>query len=375
MTEQTFKPQTYGIFEARGVITVDPDTFQIDLKGKNNPSFNYSRINMKMEDNKGGSFWLNAMDGFNTSKGRTIYANIKDDENNGMMEISFADRFNEEILKNVDNRSFISVALRKIENEEGKMIWDYQNFLALYDAINFIKDRLQTGMKLYVRGRIGYSTYNDNLNKDLQIQKIYLIQDDDERELGFTFNQPVLLTSDSLDDSKWEDEHIMKVNSKLYFAKKNRDTNKKEVEVYTLPLTLRATESTKEKYQRVVDRYLKVEQDKVRKIRLEGRFNIGYTQGNIKEEDLPDDAKELIEDGLYEKEEVLKMYANRDRVDEMLIVRPVLIRPRNEGDKPYIDMDDKQYTIEDLEASTYKEEPIKEVVIEDEDLSFLDELE
>jgi hypothetical protein len=362
------KPQTLGTFEARGIITVTPDTFQVDLKGKNNQNWNYSRINMKMEDGKGGTFYLTASDGFDLTKGRTIYVNIKDSEE--QMQIQFADRHNETILSQVDERSFIRVALRKVPNNEGKMVWEYHNFLTLYDAINFLKDRLQTGMKLYVRGRTRYSTYNDYLNKDFDIQVIYLLPEDENTELGFKFSQNVLLTSDSVDDSKFDEELFANVKAKLYLKKK-----KDVYEVLTLPLIIRATEENKDKVRKMIDKFFKVDEDKVRRIRLEGKYNIGYIAAQVTEDDLPEEAKELIELGLYDKEEVLKMYANKERVDEMTVTRPVMYKDKNTN-KPKVDYSDDEYTLDDL--VNLVQEP-EEVVVEtedlvDDDLSFLDEL-
>ena len=82
---------------------------------------------------------------------------------------------------------------------------------------------------------------------------------------------------------------------------------------------------------------------------------------NVKEEDLPQEAKELIEDGLYSKEEVLKMYVNRDRVDELLVIRPLI---RKVDGKPMVDFDDKEFELKDLEGKVVEIQ--KEEVINNE---------
>lgn len=377
MTEQQKQlPQSFGTFEARGVISVLPEnTFQTGLKGTKNTDYNYSRINMKMEDDKGGQFWLSAMDGFDAKKGRSIFANIKDGD--GQLEIQFADRNNEKILKNVDEKSFIKIGLRQVKNAEGKDIWETKSFLTLFDVIAFLKDRLETGMKLYVRGRLKYSLYNDNIQKNYEIQSIYILPETDNRPLGFTFNQNVLLTSDAVNDSKWEDEGIVNVSSKIYTYKGKDKKGNKEYQVLQLPLVVRAEEGKKEQVKRMIDKFLKVEGDTVRRIKLEGKYNIGYVAGNVTEDDLPEEAKELIEDGLYTLEEVMKLYANKDKVDEMLVVRPVIIKPKNEGEKPKVDYDDTTFKLEDLENLIVEVEPEVTIDIssEEEDLSFLEELE
>lgn len=377
MTNQ-LKNQTFGRFTAKGSITVTEDSFQLDLKGKNNPSWNYSRINMKMEDGKGGVFFLNAQDGFSTTNGRVIYANIKDSRE--QMQVQFADRFNEAVLEHLDDRAFVRVALDKVE-VEGKQVWNYQKFLTVYDAITFLKPRLQTGMKLFVSGNVNYSEYNDNLNKDLQIQQILLLPEDESMDdAGFKFKQNVLLTPESLDDSKFEDELTATVNAKLYYTRKNKQTKQKEAYTLDLPLVIRAAEDKKDKVRKMLDKYFVVEEDTVRRIQLDGKFNTGYISGQVTEEDLPEEAKELIEDEFYTLEEVLKMYAKRDRVDELLVTRPVLYKAQD-AKIPTVDMDDETYKPEDLIFTQDEEEPAEETIeieeeeiSEDDDLSFLDDL-
>jgi hypothetical protein len=374
MAEEKKLKLSYGTFDVTGKITVVPDnTFQIDLKGKNSPTFNYSRINMKFEDDQGNSFYLNAMDGFDTQKGRVIYANIKDSQTNEQMQVNFADRHNEEIIKHIDNRSFVSVALRKVENEEGKKLWEYKNFLALYDAINYIKDRFETGMKIRVTGKTRYSTYNDSLNKDFQINNIYLLEGENENNFdsGFIFRQDVILKEDSVDLKEWDEKSVAKVNAEVLTK------DKSGYHLLKLPLVIRAKEEDKDVRKKVIEKFLTVEEGKVRRIKLEGRYKAGYESGQLKEDELPEEALELIELGLYDKEEVLKMYVNRDRVDELAIVRPVVYK--KQGEKPSVDYSDEDYTLEDLLSIEVKLPWEQEVKVEseesdDDDLGFLDDL-
>jgi hypothetical protein len=285
------------------------------------------------------------------------------------------------VLEHLDDRAFIRVALDKVE-VEGKQVWNYQKFLTVYDAISFLKPRLQTGMKLFVSGNVNYSEYNDNLNKDLQIQQILLLPEDESMDdAGFKFKQNVLLTPESLDDSKFDDELTAHVNAKLYYTRKNKQTKQKEAYTLDLPLVIRAAEDKKAQVRKMLDKYFTVEEDTVRRIQLDGKFNTGYISGQVTEEDLPEEAKELIEDEFYTLEEVLKMYAKRDRVDELLVTRPVLYKQKD-AKIPTVDMDDETYKPEDLIFTQDEEEPKEETIeieeeeiSEDDDLSFLDELE
>jgi hypothetical protein len=88
---------------------------------------------------------------------------------------------------------------------------------------------------------------------------------------------------------------------------------------------------------------------------------------------LLEEALELIELGLYDKEEVLKMYANNKRVDEMTITRPVMYKDKDTN-KPKVDYSDNEYTLDDLVNLVQESQDVVINIEDDDDLSFLDEL-
>ena len=102
-------------------------------------------------------------------------------------------------------------------------------------------------------------------------------------------------------------------------------------------------------YSKLVELYFNIPEDKVRKMNLECIFEVGYVAGNVAEEDLPQEAKDLIELGVYTIEEVVKMYANKERVDNLLIKRPHM---KIVNEKPVVDMSDEEYTLADLEGKS-----------------------
>ena len=110
----------------------------------------------------------------------------------------------------------------------------------------------------------------------------------------------------------------------------------------------------------MLEKYFTVDGDTVRRVNVEGIFQVGYVSGNIDENDLPQNALELIEDGFYSKEEVLKMFLKKERVDETLLRRPIV--KMSEGIPTGIDKSDEDYTMEDIQAAMKEvstEEPIK----------------
>jgi hypothetical protein len=369
---------TYGQFDVTGTITLNDKSFGLDKHGKANPNYTYSQIDIQMKNEDGDTFFLNAMDGFDSQKGKTLYARDKDGNN---IKISFADRKNQTIIEQIDNRSFVSVALTKEEpDESGFRRWKYENFLALYDAIAYLQPRLETGMKLRVTGQTRYNTYNGDTQKNFSINNIYLLDETDTYKSGFIFRQNVILKHDDVDLSEWEENNVAKVNAHILIK------SHQKFEMLPLELSVRADPDKKDTYKRVIDKFLTVDEDKVRRINIEGKYHRGFVASQVTEEDLPDEAKELIEDGLYSQDEVLKMYANRENVDEMIITRPVIYKGRNDA-RPSVDMADDEILLTDIEAldtdvpwdedGNAKDEKEEDTKSPDEenDLSFLDDLE
>ena len=362
MTEQKqFKPQTLGNFNITGFVEVDDKTFSINSEGKNNKNWISNVFNPKITSNDGKSMFVRFQDGFDKVKGKDIYASPIDGDSS--LIIPFADRFNENIVAQVDEKSFIKIGLRRVTkiNEDTKkeyQEWEYKKFLTVYDAINFMKDIMQIGekFKIRVKGRVKYQIYNGNLSRNYELQTIYLLPEDDDSECDFLFSQDILLTKDVIDKSKWEEHGIITVNAKVY-QKKKKDV----YEVIVVPMIIRAG-NKRDAYNMVVDRYFDVKEDIVRRIRIEGRFNCGYIAGEVKKEDLPQDALELIELGLYTEEEILKKYAVRDRIDEVLILRPVM-QVDSQTNLPKMNMSDVEYTLADLENLVVEAEKEEEITL------------
>jgi hypothetical protein len=355
------KKQTLGRFDIVGEISVDDKVFALNTKGKNNINWTSNIFNPRIEGPNGASMFMRVQDGFDAVKGKTIYTRSVNDES---MDIQFKDRLNPAIASMVNDKSFIKVFTNKVEkaNENGItfMSWDEpRKFLTTYDAIDFLQKIMEMGKKYKVRiiGEVKYSTYNGKTQRNFEMKNIYILTNNEEvgkeRELTFNFTQNIIILKDAVEMDRFETENIATVNAKLYVRKA-----KDMYELIDLPLTVRAKEETKDICRRMLQKYMTVSGDTVRRINVEGIFNVGYVSGNITESDLPEQALELIEDGFYPKEEILKMYMRKERVDETLIRRP-LIKMTDNG--ATIDMSEEDYTMEDIKLAM--ENADKEVVV------------
>lgn len=343
---------TNGYFDIVGEIVIDAKTFTLGQPGKNNVNWMQNIFNPKIEANDGKSMFMRFSSGYDAVKGKTIYARNTSDT---QMEIPFADRTNPNILSLVNEKSYIRVGINKsmVKDEaSGKeyMAWNYKSFLDLFDLVAFLQQALPLAskQKVHIKGTVKFGTYNGEVNRNYDIQTIYLLNDNEEvgkempRKLEFTQN--VLLTKGCVDTSKLEADGIATVNSLVMV---------KEKKVYkTIPvkfLMKASDDKQKAMYTKLIELYFNVPEDKVRKMNLQCLFEVGYVAGNVNEAELPQEAKDLIELGVYSVDEVMKLYANKERVDNLLIKRPVM---KVVNDKLVVDMNDEEYTTSDLEGKS-----------------------
>lgn len=392
----TNKKATYGRFEVTGLVKgLGQDSIVLDARGTNNVNWVMNKLNVRLDDGVGNSFFMNICDGYSAVNGKDIYVQ---DQDGGNIKIPFADRLNEVVLQQVNPKSFIKVGygLGEVEKDGKKFTsWLYKDFLTAYDVIRYLKDVLEEDMKVTFSGNLGYNTYNGETQLQYNIQRVYIEPKElpekfEPRECKFGFTQTILLDSDSVDDSKYDETNVAKVKAYIYTLANVKDVsgknvkvkddkgntvNAKEPKVYPMEFVVRATDEKKEVTKKVINKYLKVtDEDVVRKITYIGKFVQGFVGGTITEEDLSDDIKEMIAEELYTLEEALKMYATRERVSEKQLIKPDV--PKVDG-VPVLDMDDKTYTKEDLENIVDGGETVVRSNVtqtQDEDVDLLSEL-
>lgn len=343
---------TGGYFDVVGDITIDAKTITLSQPGKNNPNWIQNVFNPKIEANDGKSMFMRFSSGYDKVKGKTIFTRNTQD---AQMEIQFADRTNPNIISLVNEKSFIRLGVNKQKVKDdatGKeyMAWNYKQFLDTFDLIQFLQEALpiNTKVKVQIRGVVKFSTYNGEVQRNYEIQSMFLLTGNEEvgKEMQpkLEFNQSVLLVKDCVDTSKLEEEGIATVST-LVMVKE-----KKEFKTIPVKFLMKATnDKQKAMYSKLVELYFNIPEDKVRKMNLECIFEVGYVAGNVSEDELPQEAKDLIELGVYTIEEVVKMYANKERVDNLLIKRPHM---KIVNEKPVVDMSDEEYTLADLEGKS-----------------------
>lgn len=353
---------TMGYFDVVGKFKVDAKTFTMAQPGKNNANWIQNIFNPKIEGDEGKSMYMKFSSGYDAVKGKTIFARSKSETN---LEIAFADRNNENIISLVDDKSFIRVGIKKElvkDKDTGKEYkqWIFKQFLDTFDLVPFLQQAmpLESEQKVRIQGVVKFTTYNGEVMRNYEIQSIYLLNNNEEEGKEMTpkleFTQNVLLTKGCVVDDLDGETGVATVNS-LVMVKE-----KKEYKTIPVKFLMKAhNDKQKATYKKLIESFFNIPDDVVRRMTLECVFEVGYVSGEVKEDDLPQEAKELLEMELYSMEEVMKMYAVKDRVDNLLIKRPKM--KVVEG-KLNVEMSDTEYLPSDLEGKSV--EVIEEEIIE-----------
>lgn len=345
------KKATNGYFDLVGMIKgFGSESFKKDIQGTNNQNWVYNRLSVMLTDGAGKNLYVNMQDGYDRVKGKTIFAQSQDDRN---LQIAFGDRFNEGLRAVIKDNSFLKVATGKvkveakdretgetiIENGVPKMIevWDYKRFLTLYDMTLFLADKLTDGLKVRMTGQIKFREYNGNTQREFVVQKVFFLPEDDDTKCEFKVTQTVIVDENSIDDSRLELDNMVKIRTKLYQKK-----NKEEMMVTPLELVCRTTPEKVEQFKKAVETLYRVDGDTLRKITLNCVINSGYVQAEVTPDTISPEIQEMLDAGLMTEEQVKGSYTSREKVDELLVISPVV-------KNGIIDKDDTYYVKEDLE--------------------------
>lgn len=357
-------------FTLIGEAKVNDYTFKID-EHSNKSSWIYNSMNLGIDcGEKFGTVFADLMGGYSEDRENIIYVHGKDENGNNdfgqTFTVDWEDRLNDEVLESVGDLCFITVGLEKTTT--GKTY--YKNFLSAYDAIAYAQEHLEDGMVVNVRGRLQYSIYNDNVQVRKTIQSIVLSNVDDSSKYVARFTQSVLLDKDSasLKDVD-KDKGVMYVNARVLDYLK--ELNGVEIRgqypynvTFEFPMDLTKPDTCKKIYEKL----FKVKKN-VRQVTFEGEFVEGGAVVQTSWEDVPDDIKDLVEIGVYSKEEALqKCSANGSRERRMLLKKPH-IKLVGDDKTPVIQVFDDKYTEDELVIDTGVTEEDEEELPFDEDKS------
>lgn len=367
-------------FTLVGAAKVNDYTFTIDKQSERS-SWVYNSMSLNVDcGEKHGSIRAEMFGGYSPDRENIIYAHGKDDNGNDdfskQMTVAWEDRFDDTILDEVGDLSFIVVGLEKTTN--GKTY--YKNFLSEYDAIAYAQEHLEDGMVVNVKGRLQYSAYNDTVQVRKTIQSIVLSSADEPSKYYARFTQSVLLDRDSasLKDID-KDKGVMYVNARvLDYVKEINGTEVNGQYPFTEQFEFPMDFTKPELCKKVYDKLFKVKKN-VRQVTFDGIFVEGGATVTATMDDVPDDVKELIDMGLYSEEEALaKCSASGSRERRMILQKPV-IKLVGDEKTPVVQIFDDKYEEDELVVNVADDEDAPfdtdEKPSDDSDMSWLDALE
>ena len=336
-------------FTLIGKPVINDYTFKIDEKSENS-HWVYNALNLGVDCGEThGTVYAELMGGYSEENENKIFAHGKKDGGGDDFDkqiiVAWGDRFEDSVLAEIGDLSFITVGLEK--TSEGKTF--YKKYLSAYDAIAYIKEHLTADMVVNVKGNLKYSTYNDNVQVRKNITSIVLSKVDNASNYKGTFTQTILIDKDSASLKNIDkDRGILFVDARvLDYVKEINGVEVKGQYPYNKKFEFAMDFSNEAACKKIMDKLFKVKKG-VTQITFEGDFVEGGAVVTATWDDVPEDIKDLVEMGVYTKEEALaKCTANGSRERRMVLKKPQ-IKLVGEDKIPVVQKFEERYTEDDL---------------------------
>lgn len=338
-------------FTLIGKPVINDYTFKIDEKSDKS-NWIYNALNLGIDCGEAnGTVYAELMGGYSEDGENKVFAHGKKEDGSDDFEaqivVDWEDRFNDDVLEEIGELSFLTVGLEK--TDKGSTF--YKKFLSAYDAISYIKEHLSEDMVVNVKGNIKYSTYNDNVQVRKNITSIVLSKVDDASKYAARFTQTILIDKDSASFKNIDkDKGVMYIDAKvLDYIKEFNGVEVKGQYPYNKQFEFAMDFSNQDACKKIMDKLFKVKKG-ITQITFEGEFIEGGAVVTATWDDIPDDIKDLVEMGVYTEEEALaKCTANGSREKRMVLKKPQIKMVGNEDTKvPVIQRFEERYTEEDL---------------------------
>lgn len=336
-------------FTLIGKPVINDYTFKMDEKSEKS-QWVYNAMNLGVDCGDAfGVVWAECMGGYSEENENRIYAHGKtesgSDDFDAQIIVPWEDRFKDEVLEEIGDLSFITVGLEKTNADKTY----YKKFLSAYDAIAYIKDHLSENMTICVRGNLKYSEYNNNVQVRKNITSIALSKAEDSSKYKATFTQSMLLDKDSASLKEIDkDKSVMFVNARvLDYVKEVNGIEVKGQYPYKKQFEFAMNFENEKQCKTIYEKLFKVKKD-ITQVTFEGDFIEGGAVVTATWDDIPDDIKDLVEMGVYTKEEALaKCTANGSRERRMVLRKP-MIKLVGDDKVPVVQKFEGRFTEDDL---------------------------
>lgn len=325
-------------------------TFKMDAVNANG-NWCYNTLSLDVDcGDKHGTVRAEMMGGYSTDPSREsiIYAHGKkdngDDDFKNSIKVAWDDRFNDDILAEIGDLSFIVVGIEK--TTKGDIFKKY--FLSEYDAIAYIQKHLTSDMVIRVNGVLEYSEYKGQVQVRKKINEIVLSKIDSRDKYYARFVQSFLLDSESATkDCIDKSTGIMTVNARvLDYVKMVGDVEYKGQYPYNICVDFEMPMNNEAQCKALLDKVFKVKRG-VTQMTWQGDFIENGATVKTTVDDVPDEIKELI--GItFEEDEVLATCATNGNKVRRMVLRKPHIKLVGENKTPTLQKFEEQYTEEEL---------------------------
>lgn len=336
-------------FSLIGTPKINDYTYKIDEKSEKS-SWIYNSLNLGVDcGEKYGTVYCELMGGYNDEQPSVIFAHGKNDDGSDdfstPIQVDWDDRFDESILEDIGDLSFITVGLEK--TDKGKTF--YNKFLSAYDAIAYIKEHLDENMVINVRGTLKYSTYQNKVQVRKNINSIVLSKVDDVSKYAARFTQTVLIDKDSASLKNIDkNKGAMYVDTRvLDYVKEINGVEIKGQYPFKKQFEFEMDFSNEEQCKKIMTKVFKVKKG-ITQITFEGDLIEGGAVVTATLDDVPQDIKDLIECGVYTEEEALARCSSNGNREQRMVLRKPTVRLTGEEKLPVLQKFDERYTEEDL---------------------------
>ena len=319
-----------------------------------NSNWQYSNMTLGVDcGEKCGIVTADMVGGFSLERENVIYAHGKNedgsDDYSNQILVAWEDRFDENILESIGDRSFIVVGL---EFTDKKKVF-YKKFLSAYDAIPYIEqtlDALSDDAVIKVRGSLKYSLYNDVTQVNKQITQIYIDTKSKEEDFTAKFVQSILVDSDSIDKNEIDKERgLVYINARVLDYVK--EINGKDISgqyPFSKVFEFYTDLNDKKKFAAIMSKLFKPKKN-IRQVTFNGLFVEGGATVTTTYEDVPDDVKELVDIGVYTEEEAIAACSTGgSRERHMVLTKPYI---KNTDGTSIPQIFDDVYTEDDLSSN------------------------
>jgi len=334
-----------------GEAKVNEYTYRINEKSEKS-DWIYNTLNLGVDCGDMGTVYAELMGGYGSERDNVLYVHgikevdgRKQDDFENKFTIDWDDRENESVLEEIGDMCFITVGLEK--DKKGNTF--AKKFLSPYDAIEYVKEHLETGTVVNVKGNLKYSKYMDSVQVKKEITSIFLSKADDRSKYAAKFVQTMLLKKDSIGKPDKDKGIIPIYGTVLDYTKM---WGKKEVKCfvpYEKTFEYEIDLTNRELVEKAIAKVFKVKKG-CTEITFEGDLTESGALITTTEDDIPQDIKDLIEIGIYTVEEALaKCTESTSKEKRMILRKPVIKMVGEEGSKtPVIQKFEEKYSEDDL---------------------------